>query len=55
MDSEHAKQTAALYWEICFLRRLLRLGVIDRAAFDGICRIAAEESGVRLPSRENCV
>ena len=43
MNENKAKQAAALYWEACFLRRLLQMGLIDQEAFEGICRIAAED------------
>ena len=49
MNENKAKQTAALYWEACFLRRLLQMGLIGQEAFEGICRIAAEDYGTTLP------
>lgn len=50
MNDKKTKQAAALYWEVCFLRRLLRMGFIDLDAFEGICRIAAEDYEATLPS-----
>ena len=36
MNDKKTKQAAALYWEVCFLRRLLRMGFIDPDAFEGL-------------------
>lgn len=49
MNDKKTKQAAALYWEVCFLRRLLQMGFIDPDAFEGICRIAAEDYEATLP------
>ena len=49
MHDENSKQNAAFIWEVCLLRRLHQMGLIDKAALEGICRIAAEDYGATLP------
>lgn len=43
MNNDIAKRNASFYWEFCFLRRLLSIGLIDQKDFEGICHIAAED------------
>lgn len=46
MKDANTKGNAAFYWEVCFLRRLLQMGIIEQVAFDGICQIAAQDYDV---------
>lgn len=55
MNEKQTQQNAAYFWEVCMLRRLLQRGLINRAAFEGICRIAAEDYGATLPAEQICV
>ena len=55
MSEKQAQQNAAFFWEVCILKRLLQMGLIDRKAFEGICRIAAEDYGATLPLEQICV
>ncbi len=47
MDKKN-KCDNALYFEICILRTLVRMGYLDKAAFEAIARIAAEDYGSSL-------
>lgn len=42
------KNNSALYYEFCILRILLKNGIINQKAFDGIVKIAAEDYGATL-------
>ena len=46
--AERNKCDNALYFEICILRTLVRMGYFDKAAFEAIVRIAAEDYGSNL-------
>jgi hypothetical protein len=45
---KHQKNNSALYYEFCILRILLKSGIINKKAFDGIVKIAAEDYGSSL-------
>lgn len=55
MNEKQIQQNAAYYWEVCILKRMLQMGLINRAAFEGICRIAAEDYGATLSFEKICV
>lgn len=55
MNEKQTQQNAAYYWEVCILKRMLQMGFINRSAFEGICRIAAEDYGATLPFEQICV
>ena len=45
---ESKKCDNALYFEICILRTLVRMGYLDNAAFEAIAEIAAGDYGSSL-------
>lgn len=55
MNEDQAKRDAAFFWEVCLLRRMLQMGLIDQAAFEGVCRIAAEDYGAAQTMEQVCV
>ena len=48
VQKEKAKENAALYYEICLLRLLCKMGYLDAKALNGIIRIASEDYGTQL-------
>lgn len=46
--AERKKCDNALYFEICILRTLVRMGYLDKTALEAIARIAAEDYGSSL-------
>jgi len=46
--NEKRKCDNALYFEFCILRTLVRMGYLDKAAFEAITEIAAEDYGSSL-------
>ena len=48
MTKENQSVNSAFYQEVCILRLLAQMGYLDKKAFQGIVRIAAEDSGATL-------